>query len=195
MLTWVPYCSGCCFLPCGTLLSGAPFVFPPHTNSLSASLKSRLHNLCRSLSSLALLSRPALCMGPRQMLRFNALIWPAVSSSVSLIVVHLVPSKTLSSNLGEMALAQTNRHLWGSSLVFSLLFLPHFLSLPCLPAPTLCVCVCVILIARFVFTTYIIVFRNVGYWSVIINIVGKWWESYIDRSLHWLNWNKLAVFQ
>lgn len=56
------------------------------------------------------------------MLRFNALIWPAVSSSVSLILIHLVPSKTLWSNLGKLALAQTNRRLWDSTDIFSFFF-------------------------------------------------------------------------
>lgn len=71
-----------------------PFVFPLHTNSLSPSLKSRLYNFRHSLPSLVLLRTAS-----RQMLRFNALIWPAVSSSVSLILIHLVPSKTLWSSL------------------------------------------------------------------------------------------------
>lgn len=90
-----------------------PFVFPLHTNSLSPSLKSRLYNLRHSLPSLAPLRTAS-----RQMLRFNALIWPAVSSSVSLILIHLVPSKTLWSNLGKLALAQTNRRLWDSTVFF-----------------------------------------------------------------------------
>lgn len=50
------------------------------------------------------------------MLRFNALIWPAVSPSVSLILIHLVSSKTLWSNLGKLAFAQTNRRLWDSTV-------------------------------------------------------------------------------
>lgn len=41
------------------------------------------------------------------MLRFNALIWLPVSPSISLILVHLVPLKTLWSNLGELACTQT----------------------------------------------------------------------------------------
>lgn len=94
-----------------------PFVFPLHTNSLSPSLKSRLYNLRHSLPSLALLRKAS-----RQMLRFNALIWLAVSSSVSLILIHLVPSKTLWSNLGKLALAQTNRHLWDSTDFFSFFY-------------------------------------------------------------------------
>lgn len=134
LLTFVPYLLS----RSSSLADAAPLslelccLAPPlsshlNTSSLSASLKSRLHNLRRSLAQL---SRPALRPVPRQMLRFNALIWPAVSSSVSLIVVHLVPSKTLSSNLGELALAQTNRHLWGINLVFFL----FSLALPPSPA-------------------------------------------------------------
>lgn len=91
-----------------------PFVFSLHTNSLSPSLKSCLYNHCHSLPSLALLRTAS-----RQMLRFNALIWPAVSSSVSLILIHLVPLKTLWSNLGKLALAQANRRLWDSTVFFS----------------------------------------------------------------------------
>lgn len=81
-------------------------LFPLSTTCPLPSLKSLLYNLSHSLPSLALL-----CAETRQMLRFNALIWLAGSPSISLILVHLVPSKTLWSNLGKMAFAQTERGL------------------------------------------------------------------------------------
>lgn len=99
-----PHCFSAA-LPSNTLVVVCfPSVFPLHTNSLSPSLKSRLYNLRHSLPSLALLRKAS-----RQMLRFNALIWPAVSSSVSLILIHLVSSKTLWSNLGKLALSQNKQ--------------------------------------------------------------------------------------
>lgn len=120
LLTFVPYLLS----RSSSLADAAPLslelccLAPPLSSHLIRAACPPRWNLASIISAARSLSRPALRAVPRQMLRFNALIWPAVSSSVSLIVVHLVPSKTLSSNLGELALAQTNRHLWGINLVF-----------------------------------------------------------------------------
>lgn len=79
-------------------------LFPLPTTCLPPSLKSLLYNLSPTHSFLM----APLCAVTRQMLRFNALIWLAVSPSISLILVHLVPSKTVWSNLGKLASTETD---------------------------------------------------------------------------------------
>lgn len=76
-----------------------------------------LPKICPQIISLllTLLSPDPLSLVTGQMLQFNALIWLSVSRSISLILVHLVSPKTLWSNLGELAFAQTERGLWSVS--------------------------------------------------------------------------------